>query len=53
MFILCTKGPAIWVCACRGPMQLVEAANGAGFGCRIVAIAILLDVGLGGLTPSK
>ena len=40
MFILCTKGPAIWVCVGRGPMQLVEAANGASFGRKIVAIAI-------------
>ena len=42
MFIVCTKGPAIWVCAGRGPMQLVEAANGADFGRKIVAIAIRL-----------
>ena len=42
MFILCTKGPAIWVCTGKGPMQVVEAANGVGFERKIVAIAIHL-----------
>ena len=42
MLILCTKRPAIWVCAGRGPMQLVEAANGVNFGRRNAAIAFHL-----------
>ena len=42
MFTLCTKGPVVWICAGRGPMQLVEAANGTNFGRNIVAIAIHL-----------
>jgi len=40
MFMLYSKGLAIWVYAGWNPMQLLEAVSGVNFGCQIIVIAI-------------